>query len=147
MAHARPGFPGFRVIDKDRDWFDECCWPPTGDVGRAKGHRRTVRDKDLEEGHHHPGRRRGVHHGGETRVGPVQQAAVLGATPFVFPDHGEYQRASLVRTPTVRKPVVNNVRGSRVTERLKKKTGFLPNACIVVLCGFSPKLRPRDVRP
>jgi len=40
-----------------------------GDVGREEGHGRALRHQDPQEGHHHPGRRRGMHHGGEKSSG------------------------------------------------------------------------------
>lgn len=61
----------------------------TGHVGREEGHRRAVRHQDIEEGHHHPGRRRRVHHGGEEGVGVGSEAAVLGADALLLPNYGE----------------------------------------------------------
>lgn len=59
-----------------------------GDAGRAEGHGRAVRDQDPEKGHHHPGRWRGVHHGGEAGAGTVAKATVPGAAALVFPNDG-----------------------------------------------------------
>lgn len=60
-----------------------------GSSGGAARHRRAVRHQNLEEGHHHPGRRRGVHHDREAGVGAGQQASVPGAAALLLPDHGE----------------------------------------------------------
>lgn len=62
--------------------------PPEGYAGREERYRRAVRDQDFEEGYHHSGRRRGVHHGRETRVGVVHQAAIFGPTTLLLPNHG-----------------------------------------------------------
>lgn len=61
---------------------------PKGDAGREERYRRAVRDQDLEEGYHHPGRRRGMHHGRETCFGVVHQAAIPCPTTLLLPNHG-----------------------------------------------------------
>lgn len=62
---------------------------PAGDAGRPEGDRGAVRHQDPEEGRGHPGRRRGVHHGGEAGPGAARQAAVPDAAALLLPDGGE----------------------------------------------------------
>ena len=87
-----------------------------GDVGRTQGNGRTVRHQDPEEGHHHPGRRHRVHHGGEARAGHEQPAAVPRPAALVLPDdgsallrHGIRQR----RRSHVPDPAVRQIQGTR----------------------------------
>lgn len=61
-----------------------------GDVGREERHGRAVCHQDPEEGHHHPGRRRGVHHGGEAGAGAVQQTPLPGAAALLLPNYGTF---------------------------------------------------------
>lgn len=63
--------------------------PLPGDASGEEGHGRAVRNQDPEEGHHHPGRRRGVHHGGEESAGHGTEAAFPRADAFLLSDHGE----------------------------------------------------------
>ena len=62
--------------------------PPPGDAGRAQGHGGAVRHQDPEEGRGDPGRRRGVHHGGEEGAGPVREATLPHPFALLLPDHG-----------------------------------------------------------
>ncbi|XP_042150587.1 ribosomal protein S6 kinase-like 1 isoform X4 [Ixodes scapularis] len=66
-----------------------------GAAGRAQGHGRAVRHQDPQEGHHHPGRRRGLCHGGKAGPRPAGQAPVPGAAALVLPDHGAETRDRL----------------------------------------------------
>ena len=72
---------------------------PAGDAGRPEGDRGAVRHQDPEEGRGHPGRRRGVHHGGEAGVGPARQAAVPDAAALLLPDGGKGPAACPPSTP------------------------------------------------
>ncbi|KAG0426298.1 hypothetical protein HPB47_026585 [Ixodes persulcatus] len=51
--------------------------------------------QDPQEGHHHPGRRRGLCHGGKAGPRPAGQAPVPGAATLVLPDHGAETRDRL----------------------------------------------------
>ena len=62
---------------------------PAGDAGRPEGDRGAVRHQDPEEGRGHPGRRCGMHHGGEAGAGPARQATVPDAAALLLPDSGE----------------------------------------------------------
>lgn len=59
-----------------------------GFTGREKGNGRALRYQDLEEGHNHTRRRRGMHDGGKTRFGTFQQATVPRSTALLFPNYG-----------------------------------------------------------
>lgn len=62
--------------------------PSPGDAGGAQRHGGPVRREGAEEGRGDPGRRRGMHHGGEEGAGAVRQAALPDAAPLHLPDHG-----------------------------------------------------------
>ena len=66
-------------------WCLRLC---TGAVGGAEGHWRAVRDQDPQEGRHHSGRRRRVHHDRETRAGDAGTTAVPCRPTLLLPDHG-----------------------------------------------------------
>lgn len=59
-----------------------------GHACREEGHGRVVRHQNPEEGRGDPGRRRGVHHGGETSVGSVWKTSLPHAAALLFPNNG-----------------------------------------------------------
>lgn len=59
-----------------------------GHACREEGHGRVVRHQNPEEGRSDPGRRRGVHHGGETSVGSVWKTSLPHAAALLFPNNG-----------------------------------------------------------
>lgn len=62
---------------------------PLGDAGRTEGHRWIVRHQDPQERHHHPGRWRGMHHGGKEGPGSGPKTSIPGPNAFLLPDHGK----------------------------------------------------------
>lgn len=64
--------------------------PPVsaGDASRDEVDRGAVRHQDPEERRRDPGRRCGVHDGGEEGIGPEGQAAFPHTAPLLLPDCG-----------------------------------------------------------
>lgn len=73
-----------------------------GDAGRAKRHRRSVRCKDPEEGRGDPGRRCGMHHGGEESASIVWKAAFLDSAALHLPKHGGWHAGDVFSQHIIR---------------------------------------------